>query len=106
MSANQLSTLVVDDDRSFSSLVAAALTREGFPVTVAHSLHEARSRVEKTTYELVLLDRRLPDGDGLGFLPELKAALPAAQVVMVTAHGDIASAVDAIRAGAADYVAK
>ncbi len=106
MPANQLATLVVDDDRSFSSVVAAALGREGFPVTIAHSLHEARARIEKGTYELVLLDRRLPDGDGLSFLPELKAALPASQVVMVTAHGDIASAVDAIRAGAADYVAK
>ena len=53
-----------------------------------------------------MLDRRLPDGDGLDFLPELKAQLPGAAVVMVTAHGDIESAVDAIRAGAADYVAK
>src|SRR5437868_10316303 len=101
-----LLTLLVDDDRGFTSVAVAALRREGFPVTVAHSLHEARRAVATASFELVVLDRRLPDGDGLSWLPELKAACPAAVVVMVTAHGDIASAVDAIRAGAADYIAK
>src|SRR5262245_32667552 len=101
-----LSTLLVDDDRGFSAVAVAALQREGFPVTVAHSLHEARRAIAATGYELVVLDRRLPDGDGLTWLPELKNQLPGAVVVMVTAHGDIASAVDAIRAGAADYLAK
>jgi DNA-binding NtrC family response regulator len=101
-----LTTLLVDDDRGFSGLAAAALQREGFPVTVARSLHEARQFIEKSTAELVILDRRLPDGDGLAFLSELKSQHPDAVVIMVTAHGDIASAVEAIRAGAADYLAK
>ena len=102
-----LSTLLVDDDRAFTAVAVAALQREGFPVKVAHSLHEARRALEGGAgFELVVLDRRLPDGDGLSFLPELKRGLPGAVVVMVTAHGDIASAVEAIRLGAADYVAK
>jgi len=75
-------------------------------VVLARSLHEAREAVERAAPELVVLDRRLPDGDGLDYLPELKAQLPGTPVVMVTAHGDIQSAVDAIRAGASDYVAK
>ena len=100
------SILLVDDDRGFSSLAQAALAREGHPVVLARSLHEARVAVERAAPELVVLDRRLPDGDGLDYLPELKAQLPGTPVVMVTAHGDIQSAVDAIRAGAADYVAK
>ena len=100
------SILLVDDDRGFSSLAQAALAREGHPVVLARSLHEAREAVERAAPELVVLDRRLPDGDGLDYLPELKAQLPSTPVVMVTAHGDIQSAVDAIRAGAADYVAK
>ena len=100
------SILLVDDDRGFSSLAQAALAREGHPVVLARSLHEAREAVERSAPELVVLDRRLPDGDGLDYLPELKAQLPGTPVVMVTAHGDIQSAVDAIRAGAADYVAK
>jgi len=98
--------LVVDDDRGFTSLAAAALTREGFTVTLARSLHEARTAVARAAPELVLLDRRLPDGDGLSYLPELKQHLPHTVVLMVTAHGDISSAVDAIRTGAADYLTK
>ena len=100
------SILLVDDDRGFSSLAQAALARDGHPVVLARSLHEAREAVERSAPELVVLDRRLPDGDGLDYLPELRAQLPGTPVVMVTAHGDIQSAVDAIRAGAADYVAK
>jgi DNA-binding NtrC family response regulator len=100
------SILLIDDDRGFSSLAQAALAREGIPVMLARSLHEARETLEKAAPELVVLDRRLPDGDGLDFLPELRTHLPRTPVVMVTAHGDIQSAVDAIRAGATDYVAK
>ncbi len=101
-----LSTLLIDDDRGFSGVACLALQREGFPVTVARSLHEAREAIQKNAAELVILDRRLPDGDGLSFLPELKAQVPDAVVIMVTAYGDIASAVDAMRAGAADYLTK
>ncbi|MFT3713048.1 MAG: sigma-54 dependent transcriptional regulator [Archangium sp.] len=101
-----LTTLLIDDDRAFSSIAAAALQREGLPVTVAHSLHEARVQVAQKSFDLVVLDRRLPDGDGLTALPELRTQLPGAVIVMVTAHGDIASAVEAIRLGAADYLAK
>jgi len=101
-----LQTLLIDDDRSFSALAAAALNREGFPVAQARSLHEAREAITKEAPGLVILDRRLPDGDGLAFLPELKAQLPGVVVVMVTAYGDISSAVDAMRAGAADYLVK
>ncbi len=101
-----LSTLLVDDDRGFSGLAAATLAREGFGVTVAHSLHGARAELAKKSFELIVLDRRLPDGDGMSFLPEVKAALPGVVVVMVTAHGDLESAVEAMRLGAADYLAK
>src|SRR3954471_11397751 len=101
-----LATLLVDDDRAFSAVASAALQREGFPVTVVHSLHAGRVAVEKGSYELVVVDRRLPDGDGMSWLAELKSSAPGAVVVMVTAHGDIASAVEAIRQGAADYLAK
>ena len=101
-----LTTLLIDDDRAFSAVAAATLQREGIPVSVAHSLHEARGLIAARSFDLVVLDRRLPDGDGLQYLPEVRAALPGAVVVMVTAHGDISSAVEAIRLGAADYLAK
>ena len=100
------SLLLVDDDRTFSSLAASMLSQEGFRVRVARSLHETRAALAAEAPDLVVLDRRLPDGDGLVFLPELRAQLPATVVLMVTAHGDIESAVEAIRAGARDYLSK
>lgn len=99
-------TLVVDDDRTFSSLAAAALRREGMIVTLARSLHEAREALTQSLPGLVVLDRRLPDGDGLTFLPELRQRMPSTPVLMVTAYGDIESAVEAVRAGASDYLTK
>ena len=100
------SLLLVDDDRTFSSLAASVLSQEGFRVRTARSLHETRAALAREAPDLVILDRRLPDGDGLTFLPELRAQMPGTVVLMVTAHGDIASAVEAIKAGARDYLAK
>jgi two-component system, NtrC family, response regulator AtoC len=101
-----VSILLVDDDRSFGAMAATALRREGFAVTVARSLHEARQEAAREAPGLVILDRRLPDGDGMAYLPELRAGLPGVPVVIVTANNEIASAVDAMRAGATDYLVK
>ncbi len=100
------SVLLVDDDRSFSATAAAYLTEEGFSVSVARSLHETRKSVSQSWPDLIVLDRQLPDGDGLTLLPELKAAVPSAGIVLLTAHGDIETAVTAIRGGAQDYLTK
>ncbi|QRN99398.1 sigma-54-dependent Fis family transcriptional regulator [Archangium violaceum] len=100
------SLLLVDDDRTFASLAASVLSQEGFRVRTARSLHETRAALTREAPDLVILDRRLPDGDGLTFLPELRAQVPGTVVLMVTAHGDIASAVEAIKAGARDYLSK
>src|SRR5437870_543719 len=92
--------LLVDYDRAFASMASAALAREDFHVTPARSLHEARAALSKDAPDVLILDRRLPDGDGLTFLNEVKGALPQTGVIMVTAFGDIQSAVGAIQAGA------
>jgi two-component system, NtrC family, response regulator AtoC len=98
--------LLVDDDRSFGAMAATALRREGFAVTLARSLHEARKEAAREAPGLVILDRRLPDGDGLTYLDELRTGLPGVPVVIVTANSEISSAVDAMRNGAADYLVK
>jgi two-component system response regulator AtoC len=97
--------LIVDDDRAFSTMAVALLQREGFSVQAARSLYEARRAIATRAPELVVLDRRLPDGDGLALLPELRQ-VPRVATLMVTAHGDVSSAVEAIRGGAADYLTK
>ena len=99
-------TLLVDDDRAFSSVAAATLARDGFVTDTVHSLFEAKRATAAKGYDLIVLDRRLPDGDGIAWLPDLRASQPSAIIVMVTAHGDISSAVEAIRLGASDYLVK
>ncbi|WP_164019401.1 sigma-54-dependent transcriptional regulator [Pyxidicoccus trucidator] len=98
--------LLVDDDRTFAALAASVLRQEGFRVTMAHSLHDARAALAREAPDVVVLDRRLPDGDGIDFVPELRTQFPDTAVLLVTAHGDIANAVEAIRAGARDYLSK
>lgn len=100
------SLLLVDDDRGFASLATAMLAQKGFAVTVAHSLHEARAASERASFEVAVLDRRLPDGDGMTLLAELRAQLAPPVIFMVTALGDVQSAVASIQAGAHDYLVK
>jgi two-component system response regulator AtoC len=101
------SILVVDDDKAFQLLAEEALTAEGFEVRAVGTLARAKSEVTGSSPDVVLLDRRLPDGDGLDLLGALRAegrSMPL--VIVVTAYGDIENAVDALRAGAFDYLTK
>ncbi len=99
--------LVVDDEQAFRVLAEEALTQEGFDVRTAPSLSRAAIEVRRSMPDVVLLDRRLPDGDGIEFLASLRAEGPAAPlVVVVTAYGDVENAVQALRAGAWDYITK
>ncbi len=99
--------LIVDDDRSFRILTEAGLAGEGFEVRTAATLRRARDELDSSAPDVVILDRRMPDGDGIALLQELSAsgtfAMP---VIVVTAYGDIDSAVAAIQAGAVDYLTK
>jgi two-component system response regulator AtoC len=99
--------LIVDDDRSFRILTETALAGEGFQVRSAATLRKAREELDMGAPDVVVLDRRMPDGDGIALLQELSAAGPiATPVIVVTAYGDIDSAVAAIQAGAVDYLTK
>ena len=99
--------LVVDDERVFRVLAKDALEDEGFAVETAASLGQARQELAKGLPDVLVLDRRLPDGDGIDLLREIRrASADAPLVLMVTAYADIPSAVEALQAGAADYLAK
>jgi two-component system response regulator AtoC len=100
--------LVVDDDRSFRVVAQAALVAEGYEVRTAHSGGEALTAAQELHPEVVVLDRNLPDADGLEVLRRLLGSLgpDAPLVVMATAYGEIENAVAAIKAGAFDYLAK
>jgi two-component system, NtrC family, response regulator AtoC len=100
--------LVVDDDRSFRVVAQAALAAQGYAVKTAHSGGEGLELARAFQPEVVLLDRNLPDADGLEVLQRLLApgGREAPLVVMATAFGEIENAVAAVKAGAFDYLAK
>ncbi len=101
------SVLVVDDERSFRLLAEEALSSEGFDVRTASTLARARMELDKTAPDVMILDRRLPDGDGIDLLRELASTGQlTSQVIVVTAYADVNNAVEALRAGAVDYLTK
>ncbi len=101
------SVLIVDDERVFRVLAEEALTSEGFEVRQAANLAKARAELGRAQPDVVVLDRRLPDGDGMDLLREERRDRPDGPLfVVVTAYGDIQNAVDAVQAGAVDYLAK
>jgi DNA-binding NtrC family response regulator len=98
--------LVVDDEVVAANSARRTLTRRGFRVDEAFSGREALTRILNDMYDLVLLDMRMPDANGLHLLPAIKKHRPALPVVMVTGYASIDTAVEAIQRGASDYVAK
>ncbi len=100
------SLLMVDDDAAFRHVMSGELQRLGYDVAVAASGEEAIQRVSAIEPEVVLLDLRLPGMSGLETLHVISANAPATEVIMLTGHGSIDTAIEAIRMGAFDYVVK
>ena len=98
--------LLVDDEGTFRTGVAEWLGGQDFEVTEASTVAEALDRLEGFAYDVVLTDLKLPDGDGTHILEAARARYPEIVVIVVTGHGSIRAAVDAIRQGAADFVTK
>jgi DNA-binding NtrC family response regulator len=98
--------LIVDDERPIRRILSVLLQERRHRVTDVGSGEEALAALPETRPDLVLLDLRLPGIDGLETLKRLRALDPKLDVVMMTAHGTISSAVEAMRRGAFDYVTK
>jgi len=98
--------LVVDDDDAFRSVLAAELARMTFDVTAVASAGEAIRHVAAHEPDVVLLDLRLPDIGGIEALRVIRQKSPATDVIMLTGHGSLDAAIESIRIGAFDYVAK
>jgi DNA-binding NtrC family response regulator len=98
--------LLVDDDAAFRHVMAGELRRLGHEVATAASGEEAVESARLHEPELVLLDLRLPGMDGLETLKVLRSRHPSLEVIMLTGHGSIDSAIECVREGAFDYVTK
>ncbi|NOZ87929.1 MAG: sigma-54-dependent Fis family transcriptional regulator [Deltaproteobacteria bacterium] len=104
--ANEFRVLVVDDESTFARSLAKRLNRMGMKTSTASTGAQALSMSVIRSYDLVLLDQRLPDANGVDLVPVLLRNLPNCRVVMMTAYEAISSAVEAMRHGAEDYLVK
>ena len=101
-----LSILIVEDDITFSLMLTTWLGKKGFVVRSSSSVSDAKRRLGEEAFDLVISDLRLPDSDGIGLLKWLKSTHPSLPLIMMTSYAEIQTAVQAMKLGAADYIAK
>ncbi|WP_074036710.1 response regulator transcription factor [Exiguobacterium sp. AT1b] len=100
-----MNVLVVEDEQKLADGMSRFLTYAGFKVTVAMTLSEAKQQLHQR-FDAVLLDVRLPDGEGWTLIPTLKAQQPAPAIILTTARGEADDRVFGLELGADDYLVK
>lgn len=101
-----LSILIVEDDITFSLMLTTWLGKKGFVVRSSSSVSDAKRRLGEEAFDLVISDLRLPDSDGIDLLKWLKNTHPSLPLIMMTSYAEIQTAVQAMKLGVADYIAK
>ena len=98
--------LIVDDEDKLRNLLSRIIKLEGFTVKEAGDLKSAKKILEKELIDVILCDVKLPDGNGVDIVLDLKTKYPASEVILLTAYGNIADGVQAMKNGAFDYITK
>jgi DNA-binding response OmpR family regulator len=98
--------LIVEDEEEFANTLRMALERERFIVDLADRISAAQEAAKSGSHDLALLDRTLPDGDGLSLLPILREIQPGLPVIVLSARGEVGDRVAGLDRGADDYLAK
>lgn len=104
MSKGQI--LIIDDEEQLRKLLGRLLSLEGYNILEAGNIKAAGKLLEKEEVQVILSDVKLPDGNGVQFTSELKRLYPETEVIVLTAYGNIADGVQAIKNGAFDYLTK
>jgi DNA-binding NtrC family response regulator len=100
------SILVVDDENSITRALDLLLSEEGYEISTAATILEAQTLLARRWFDLVFLDLRLPDGDGIALLEHVKDCTPETEVILMTAHGSLDVTIEAIKRGAFYYLEK
>ena len=100
------SLLIVEDDKLFLARLARAMETRGFKVTIAETVADGLQQVEQNPPAFAVVDMRLGDGNGLDVISALKRRRADARGIVLTGYGNIATAVNAVKLGAVDYLAK
>lgn len=98
--------LLVDDEKDFVEMLSLRLKEVGEKVTPAYSGKECLEALEKTEIDVVILDIKMPGMDGIETLKEIRKRFPLVEVIMLTGHGTIQTAVEGMKLGAFDYLLK
>ena len=98
--------LIVDDEASIRDMLAFFFHKRGFEVMTASNFTEGQASALRSTPDLVLCDIKMPDGNGLDLLKKIKSESPKTPVIMITAHTSTPDAIEAMKLGAVDYIAK
>ena len=100
------SLLIVEDDKPFLQRLARAMEGRGFAVSTAESVTDGLNQLETRSPAFAVVDMRLEDGNGLDVISALKQRRPDARAIILTGYGNIATAVNAVKLGAVDYLSK
>ncbi|WP_347050758.1 sigma-54-dependent transcriptional regulator [Flavobacterium olei] len=98
--------LIIDDEEKLRSLLVRIVKSEGFEVFEAKDLKSGFKKREQTEIDVVLCDVKLPDGNGVDFVQNIKSSFPLTEVILLTAFGNIPDGVQAMKNGAFDYIVK
>ena len=98
--------LLVEDDISFCDMLAKFLARKSYEITTAYSAEESLSKIETSTFDLIITDLRLPKYDGIELMQKFKKKFPDVPVILMTGYSDVNTAVKAMKNGASDYISK
>ena len=103
---DKMQLMLVDDEERFLSTTKKLLARKGYDVLTAASGLEALEILASQTVHVVILDVKMPGMDGMETLQEIKRRFPLVEVIMLTGHATVESAVEGLKSGATDYLVK
>jgi DNA-binding NtrC family response regulator len=101
-----INILLVDDERDFVEMLSLRLQEAGEKVVVAYNGRECLEKLEASDFDVVILDIKMPGMDGISTLREIKKLKPIVEVILLTGHGAVDTAVEGMKLGAFDYINK